>query len=138
MAEEHITRGQIIRIVQKISLRHPRGLTKEWLYSMLKPVVDALEADLKETGQLSTDPTDTPEKDGADKEPEKVKQQESPASAPEKDGADKEPEKVKQQESPASAPEKDGQTDLGDTPKKPVEEKGNKTKQGNKPKENKK
>lgn len=94
MAEEHITRGQIIRIVQKISLRHPRGLTKEWLYSMLKPVVDALEADLKETGQLPTDPTDTPEKDG--------------------------------------------QTDLGVSPKKPVEEKGNKTKQGNKPKENKK
>lgn len=116
MAEEHITRGQIIRIVQKISLRHPRGLTKEWLYSMLKPVVDALEADLKETGQLSTDPTDTPEKDGADKEPEKARQEGSPATAP----------------------EKDGQTDLGVSPKKPVEEKGNKTKQGNKPKENKK
>lgn len=116
MAEEHITRGQIISIVQKISLRHPRGLTKEWLYSMLKPVVDALETDLKETGQLPTDPTDTPAKDGADKEPEKVKQQESPASAP----------------------EKGNQTDLGDTPKKPVEEKGNKTKQDNKPKENKK
>lgn len=94
MAEEHITRGQIIRVVQKIHLRHPRGLTKEWLYSMLKPVVDALEADLKETGQLPTDPTDTPEKGN--------------------------------------------QTDLGDTPKKPVEEKGNKTKQGNKPKEKKK
>ena len=47
MAEEHISRGQIIRIVQKISLRHPRGLTKEWLYSVLKPIVDGLEADLK-------------------------------------------------------------------------------------------
>ena len=116
MADEHITRGQIIRIVQKISLRHPRGLTKEWLYGMLKPVVDALEADLKETGQLPTDPTDTPEKDGADKEPEKARQEESPATAP----------------------QKDGQTDLGVSPKKPVEEKGNKTKQGNKPKEKKK
>lgn len=56
MAEEHISRGHIIRIVQKISLRHPRGLTKEWLYSILKPVVEALEADLK-----ALQPTQEPE-----------------------------------------------------------------------------
>lgn len=63
MAEEHISRGQIIRIVQKISLRHPRGLTKEWLYSILKPVVDGLAADLK-----AQEPQDNKPDLGTDKE----------------------------------------------------------------------
>lgn len=58
---EHITRGQIVRVVQKVSLRHPRGLTKEWVYSLLKPVVDALQKDLEEATALQDEPKTAPQ-----------------------------------------------------------------------------
>lgn len=98
---EHITRGQIVRTVQLIAHRHPAMLRKEWLYGQLKPIVEALELDLKEAGYL------------------KAQKEEQPAAE-------------------ASArPETPDKTDLGDNPKKPVEEKGRKNK-GNEPKEKKK
>ncbi len=98
MAHEHVTRLQIIRLVDKIHMRHLRGLTKEWLYENLKPIVDGLEADIKEA---------------------------KAAEEAAKKAAAKQAKAVQAKDAPAQ-PDARATNDLEDTSKKPAEERANK------------
>lgn len=112
MAQEHITRGQIIRTLEIIRRRGAGGLRKEWLYKMLSPIVDGLKKDLADTASETQAQQETA-KDEAQSE-EKAVKNETP--------------------DPVAETDKPAIEDLGDDPKKPAR-KGQKNKQGNKPKE---
>lgn len=116
MAEERVTRGQFMRFFQAAVRRGPAGLRKDWLYSNLKPMVDNLEADLKDEGVLAQEPA----KDAPQELKEQPAQQ-APATVTD-EPATTQAEEVK--EEPAKKPAK---TDLGETPKKPAR-KGQKNK----------
>ncbi len=118
---EHVTRGQVIRTVQLISRRHPSLLHKDWLYNQLKPIVDGLAADLKEAK-------------AAEEAAKKQAAQAAKKAAEEQAKAAQAQDEAK--DAPAQ-PDAKATNDLGDAPKKPVEEKGKQTK-GSKPKEKKK
>ena len=93
-----------MRFFQTAIRRGPAGLRKDWLYTNLKPMVDALEEDLK----------DAQEAEIATQQPQPAAVEQLPQE-PAKEQPQAEAEAVK--EEPAKKAEK---KDLGDNPKKPA------------------
>ena len=114
--QERVTRGQFMRFFQIAIRRGPAGLRKDWLYANLKPMVENLEADLRDDGVLAPkDAKNAPQKP-EEKPVEKVQQEEVKTEAQTETEPIKEPE-----EKPAEQPaKKAGKNNLGDDPKKPA------------------
>lgn len=123
MAKERVTRGQFMRFFQTAIRRGPAGLRKDWLYANLKPMVDDLEADLKESEKSP--------QEAAQNEPKDLPQKPEPQAQTEP-AVRTEAEAVKDETAEEAA--QNAADDLGDNPKSP-RGKGKQNKQGNKPKE---
>lgn len=109
---EHITRGQFMRFFQIAIRRGPAGLRKEWLYANLKPMVDALEKDLKAAQEAAENEPQEPKEQPVEQVPQEQAENEAQAeNEPVKEPA---PEPAKE---PAKKADK---KDLGDNPKKPA------------------
>lgn len=103
--QERVTRGQFMRFFQTAIRRGPAGLRKDWLYTNLKPMVDALEEDLKDAQEEAKIAPQQPQPAAVEQVPQE----------PAKDQPQAEAEAVK--EEPAKKADK---KDLGDNPKKPA------------------